>query len=38
MDLAKLRVSYGELGNQEFADYRYSPAIHLNANYVIGQG
>lgn len=34
---AKLRMSYGVLGNQEFADYRYSPAINLNANYVVGQ-
>jgi TonB-linked SusC/RagA family outer membrane protein len=37
IDLAKLRVSYGVLGNQEFADYRFSPAINLNTNYVIGQ-
>lgn len=37
IDLAKLRVSYGVLGNQEFADYRFSPAINLNTNYVVGQ-
>ncbi|MCX2679485.1 TonB-dependent receptor [Galbibacter sp. EGI 63066] len=35
---AKLRASYGVLGNQEFDDYRYSPAISLNTNYVTGQG
>ena len=34
---AKLRASYGVLGNQEFDDYRYSPAINLNLNYVVGQ-
>ena len=34
---AKLRASYGILGNQEFADYRFSPAINLNTNYVVGQ-
>ncbi|MFD2571291.1 TonB-dependent receptor [Spirosoma soli] len=33
----KIRSSYGILGNQEIADYRYSPAINLNTNYVIGQ-
>lgn len=33
----KVRASYGELGNQEFADYRFSPAINLNTNYVVGQ-
>jgi len=33
----KVRSSYGVLGNQEFADYRFSPAINLNTNYVIGQ-
>lgn len=37
-DLAKVRASYGVLGNQEFADYRFSPAITLNTNYVVGQG
>lgn len=35
---AKLRMSYGVLGNQEFDDYRFSPAINLNTNYVVGQG
>ncbi|UGU15912.1 TonB-dependent receptor [Sinomicrobium kalidii] len=35
---AKVRVSYGVLGNQEFDDYRFSPAINLNTNYVVGQG
>ncbi|WP_335965737.1 TonB-dependent receptor [Galbibacter sp. PAP.153] len=38
VNTAKLRLSYGVLGNQEFDDYRYSPAISLNANYVTGQG
>lgn len=33
----KIRASYGELGNQEFDDYRYRPVIHVNANYVIGE-
>jgi len=37
IDLVKLRASYGVLGNQEFADYRFSPAINLNTNYVVGQ-
>lgn len=37
-DLAKLRASYGVLGNQEFADYRFTPAINLNTNYVRGSG
>jgi TonB-linked SusC/RagA family outer membrane protein len=37
IDQAKLRVSYGVLGNQEFADYRYTPAVSPNVNYVIGQ-
>ena len=37
IDLAKLRASYGVLGNQEFADYRFSPAINLNTNYVVGE-
>ena len=30
-------MSYGVLGNQEFDDYRFSPAINLNTNYVAGQ-
>jgi hypothetical protein len=34
---AKLRASYGVLGNQEFDDYRFSPAVNLNMNYVIGE-
>ncbi|WP_417444509.1 SusC/RagA family TonB-linked outer membrane protein [Joostella sp.] len=38
VNVAKFRMSYGVLGNQEFADYRYSPAISLNTNYVTGQG
>lgn len=37
VDMAKLRVSYGILGNQEFDDYRYSPTISLNTNYVVGR-
>ncbi|RFM26169.1 SusC/RagA family TonB-linked outer membrane protein [Deminuibacter soli] len=35
-DAFKLRVSYGELGNQEIADYAYIPTIASNANYAIG--
>jgi len=37
VNVAKLRMSYGVLGNQEFDDYRFSPAINLNTNYVAGQ-
>jgi TonB-linked SusC/RagA family outer membrane protein len=37
INLLKVRASYGVLGNQEIADYRYSPTIALNTNYVIGQ-
>lgn len=37
VNVAKIRASYGVLGNQEFDDYRYSPTISLNTNYVIGQ-
>ncbi|RAV28439.1 SusC/RagA family TonB-linked outer membrane protein [Sinomicrobium soli] len=37
IDIAKLRLSYGVLGNQEFDDYRFSPAINLNTNYVVGR-
>jgi TonB-linked SusC/RagA family outer membrane protein len=37
VSMAKLRASYGELGNQEFADYWYVPVITSNTNYVIGQ-
>jgi len=35
--MLKIRASYGVLGNQEFADYRYVPLVSLNTNYVIGQ-
>ncbi|SHG02617.1 TonB-linked outer membrane protein, SusC/RagA family [Salegentibacter echinorum] len=38
INLAKFRTSYGVLGNQEFADYRFNPAIDLNTNYVMGSG
>lgn len=37
IDVAKIRASYGVLGNQEFDDYRYSPTISLNTNYVTGR-
>ncbi len=37
VNMAKIRASYGVLGNQEFADYRFTPAINLNTNYVVGQ-
>lgn len=37
VDQAKVRASYGVLGNQEFADYRYTPAVIPNVNYVVGQ-
>jgi TonB-linked SusC/RagA family outer membrane protein len=37
VSMAKLRASYGGLGNQEFADYGYVPLISSNTNYVIGQ-
>src|SRR5699024_11078426 len=36
INIAKIRASYGVLGNQEIDDYRFSPAISLNANYVSG--
>lgn len=32
----KLRASYGELGNQQIADYLYAAAVASNINYVIG--
>ena len=34
----KLRVTYGELGNQEIGDYQYAAAIASNINYVLGDG
>ncbi|TRW27254.1 TonB-dependent receptor [Flavobacterium zepuense] len=34
----KLRVSYGELGNQEIGDYQYAASIASNINYVLGDG
>ena len=37
IDQAKLRISYGVLGSQEFDDYWYNPAIYLNINSVVGQ-
>lgn len=37
MSTLKIRGSYGKLGNQEFANYSYTPAITLNTNSVIGQ-
>ena len=37
LSLAKIRASYGVLGNQEFDNYQYSPAINLNTNYVVGE-
>ena len=33
----KLRLSYGELGNQEIGDYQYSAAVASNINSVIGE-
>ena len=37
INVAKIRASYGVLGNQEFDDYRFSPTISLNTNYVTGR-
>ncbi|MFP5436366.1 MAG: SusC/RagA family TonB-linked outer membrane protein [Bacteroidia bacterium] len=34
----KLRVTYGELGNQEIGDYQYAASIASNINYVMGDG
>lgn len=34
----KLRVTYGELGNQEIGDYQYAASIASNINYVLGEG
>lgn len=32
----KLRLSYGELGSQNVADYAFTPVINLNSNYDFG--
>lgn len=37
VSMLKLRASYGVLGNQEIADYRFVPSITPNTNYVIGR-
>ncbi|NJB82704.1 TonB-dependent receptor [Wenyingzhuangia aestuarii] len=37
MNSARLRVSYGVLGSQNFSNYRYNSTINLNTNYVSGQ-
>ncbi|MCV9385078.1 SusC/RagA family TonB-linked outer membrane protein [Reichenbachiella ulvae] len=36
LDLLKLRASYGETGNQEFANYNYSTYVNSNAHAVFG--
>jgi TonB-linked SusC/RagA family outer membrane protein len=36
LSAAKLRASYGVLGNQEIGDYQYSAAVSGNINYVTG--
>ncbi|MDO6738727.1 TonB-dependent receptor [Wenyingzhuangia sp. 2_MG-2023] len=33
----KLRTSYGEVGNESFGDYSYSPVITPNIDYVFGK-
>ena len=34
----KLRASYGEVGNESFADYAFDPVISIDRDYVFGSG
>ena len=34
----KFRAGWGQIGNQNIGDYRYSPTININPKYVFGQG